>query len=343
MTFLVLIPTVMCLLISEVNFSHGHPFVELAKETTDDDDMAVPNGHYGVLILEFLVDWRKWEKSASLPRFKVRAGFDLSGTDFSQNYKVIGNAPSLQEWQGKMKYHINVGDNWLKPPKKSFTVVILTYNPIKPLLDHENWEGTQIGERNSWTGLTGNLRQYVTESSHDMVAIGDKDSATDLDKMKLYSEFIALFSFEDTSWYLKSTENEVEPKSHNKCDPYERFTMTGFKIGSPTPNDRNDCPSNNPVENAGEPMDAQEMDCESADDFPSVQIGKDRLAALKESVSKLDKEWKTSRNKDWEYIAHLVKTHQSDKLSWKHFLKPEIQDWIEYLIDPNDLTKSRTR
>ena len=86
-----------------------------------------------------------------------------------------------------------------------------------------------------------------------------------------------------------------------------------------------------------------EMDCESADDFPSAQIGKDRLAALKESVSKLDKEWKTSRNKDWEYIAHLVRTHQSDKLSWKHFLKPEIQDWIEFLIDSNDLTKSRTR
>ena len=85
-----LIPEGGCLLINEVSFTHEYPFIEIAREPTLDDDLTIPIGHYGLLIMELIVDYKKYHNKGTLPRFKIRAAFDLSGLDFSQNFKIIG-------------------------------------------------------------------------------------------------------------------------------------------------------------------------------------------------------------------------------------------------------------
>ena len=327
------IPEGGCLLINEVSFTHEYPFIEIAREPTLDDDLTIPIGHYGLLIMELIVDYKKYHNKGTLPRFKIRAAFDLSGLDFSQNFKIIGNTPTLRDWIGKMNYYLRNDDNWLRPAKKSATVVVLTYNVDKPLLSKENWIGTDMGSRKPWIGLAGNLHKYVVDNSYDMVSLGDANVA-DADSLQLYNEYVTLFSLKDPTWYLKSEEEELEPKSHNRCHPYnKRFSLGSFENGTPTPGLPNVCPR----KDLGEAMDTNENQCEP------TNISQERLSAIKRTVEKLDSEWIRPQKNDWGYVANLVKTNQNDKLNYKYFLKPEVQEWIEYLIDPTDPTKNKIR
>ena len=74
--------------------------------------------------------------------------------------------------------------------------------------------------------------------------------ASQRDKAEMLEEVLALFPYKENNMgNLKSTEDELEPMSQNRCDFYnERFSPKSFKMGSPSPNNQNNCDHQNQAE-----------------------------------------------------------------------------------------------
>lgn len=337
-----LVTVVRSLLINEVNFSHNHPFIEIAKEPLKEHDISVPNGHYGVIVFHYSV--LRWDKQVKgRPRLRVRVAFDLTGYDFSQNFVVLGNVPNLQP-NGRIKIKTKGYENWLQPPDKSYVFVVLTYHDTVGLLDEQNWTNLNLGR---FTALAGNLHKYTKDNAYDMVYIESKNKASQHDKAEMYEEILALFEYKENNMgHIKSTEDELEPKSQNRCDFYsERFSPKSFKIGTPSPNNQNDCGYQNQAEVLNNEEDKEKNscdknDCNSAIEGSFEQSQPRKSVILRESMKALE-EWSSPSKTDWEHVAFLVRTNQKELINWKLFLKPEYQAFLQYLIDPKDPKKSR--
>lgn len=303
--------------------------MELAKEPDVDDDLIVPNGHYGLLIMDYDVNRRI--RTEGVPRLRIRAAFDLTGLDFSQNFVVLGNVPVLQPKQDKLKYLLTrlENDNWLKPLEKGFVIVILTFHDTIPLFHDDNWEDIEF-TRKQWTGLAGQLKTYVKESRHDLVAIADKEAAKSQDRLRMINEIMELYPFEDTSWILQSTEEENEAKSLNKCLFYEkRFSGNSFTKNRPTPNQKNEC-------------DEQiQINEEETNQNQCTQIEPGKLEAMKEALERMEADWEFKNEVDWEFLAYLAKRYQNDLINWEVLLVPEIQEWLMVILDPENYKNSR--
>lgn len=344
----VLITVVKCLLINEINFSHNDPFVEIAKEPEAEKDMAIPFGHYGLIVFHYSVlEWDKRNKDR--PRLRVRVAFDLSGYDFTQNFFVLGNVPNLQPNIGQIKIPHKLDGNWLKPPDKSYVIIVLTFHNTVSLLDQQNWENVEFGgKKGRFTAVTGNLRKYIQENSYDMVSISSKNEASKGDKAKMFEELLALFPYKENSmWHLKSTEDEAEPKSQNRCNFYsEKFSPKSFQFGNPSPNRENHCDDQSKIEGD---IDKDQSTCNSEsnpvytssaveDSLKEKQA--ERSDLLEESMKKIEK-WGGQVNTDWDYVAYLVRTNQNNLINWRLFLNPEVQTFLQYLIDPKDPKRSK--
>ena len=231
------------LVINEINYAGGKPFVEIAK-SVDTEATGENLGNYGILVFEFQ---RKKERISKPTDFRLRFAADLSGSPWpADNFLLVGHpdyAPHISTNPGQRILYVgnSFTPDFLVPPDKSYLFVVLTMSPNVPLLERNLWLFlTQRGKH-----LQGDLLTYVTANTVDGVILAGKDYPAKCDR---FNELKNQFGFpEDGQKFVTIPRILLPNRSMNRCLPPEilehpPFAHKMFESLVPSPKLANPCP-----------------------------------------------------------------------------------------------------
>ena len=287
-------------IINEVSYSHGAPFLEL-KIIKNENWRAEDNSnlnHLGVLLLAF----NRNKKERLEEAFWVRAAFDLSGMEWptGSEYFIIGegNADIVTTVanRDRMFNWVKTGDNVFRPPKGGFLVLVLTFHPTQKLFAPNLWK--KKNKMSKTYHLHEDLLTYVRENAHDALVYSGKNSPIECKGISFNLMLETLFTSKPKPQFVLPTEPSDTGRSIGKCGPLGEtpFEHSAYTPGVPTMRDENDC-SNAPVtietmvadsRNYKMPNKPREIDaCRSDEPNPSP-VFRFKSSAIQQSLKRTD-------------------------------------------------------